>query len=93
MELYQPWFDEGTRNKVHVLGKDPGAVLRTLIDAQDLPKTYGGELDWKFEDEPALDDATKAVIGEMPKGPAEFSDGEVRKPSVPSTKEPQSSTS
>ncbi len=91
--LYQPWFDEGTRNKVHVLGKDPGVVLRTLIDAQDLPKTYGGELDWKFEDEPALDDTTKAVIGEMPKGPAEFIDGEVRKPSVPSTKEPQSSTS
>ncbi|KAI0350345.1 CRAL/TRIO domain-containing protein [Trametes cingulata] len=76
----KPWFDEGTRRKVHVLGKDPGPTLRTLIDPKDLPKPYGGELDWKFEDEPALDDEAKAVIGEMPRGPVVFVDGEVRRP-------------
>ncbi|KAI0700073.1 CRAL/TRIO domain-containing protein [Cytidiella melzeri] len=79
----KPWFDEGTRNKVHVLGKDPGSVLRTLVDAQDLPKPYGGELDWTFQDEPSLDDAAKAVVGEMPKGPVVFIDGQAQKPLVP----------
>ncbi|KAH9917953.1 CRAL/TRIO domain-containing protein [Fomitopsis serialis] len=80
----KPVFDEGTRRKVHVLGKDPGPVLRTLIDPQDLPRPYGGELDWKFEDEPSLDEDTKKAIGTMPKGPVEFVDGEVRKPPAPS---------
>lgn len=71
-----------------VLGKDPGPVLRTLIDPKDLPKPYGGELDWKFEDEPVLDDATKDLIGEMPKGPAILVDGKLLKtpfPSAPKT--------
>ena len=76
-------FDEGTQRKVHVLGKDPGPVLRTLIDPQNLPRPYGGELDWKFEDEPSLDADTKNAIGSMPKGPVEFVDGQVRKPQIP----------
>lgn len=76
----KPWFDEGTRNKIFVLGKDPGPTLRTLIDTQDLPKPYGGELDWKYEDEPSLDAPTKEAIGEMPKGPAVFIDGKVVQP-------------
>ncbi|KAI0688840.1 CRAL/TRIO domain-containing protein [Earliella scabrosa] len=80
----KPWFDEGTRRKIYILGKDPGATLRTLIEPQDLPKAYGGELDWKFEDEPALDDAAKALIGEMPKGPVLFVDGKVVRPPPPS---------
>ncbi|EJF61053.1 CRAL/TRIO domain-containing protein [Dichomitus squalens LYAD-421 SS1] len=80
----KPWFDEGTRRKVHILGKDAGPALCTLIDPKDLPKTYGGELDWKFEDQPSLDDATKELIGEMPKGPVVFEDGKVVRPSPPS---------
>ena len=79
----QPWFDEGTRRKVHVLGKDSGPALRTFIEPQDLPKVYGGELEWKFEDEPALDDTIRQVIGEMPKGPVVFEDGKVVRPSLP----------
>ncbi|KAI0714077.1 CRAL/TRIO domain-containing protein [Cerioporus squamosus] len=78
------WFDEGTRRKIYILGKDPGPTLRTLVDPKDLPKTYGGELDWKFEDEPSLDDAAKELIGEMPKGPVVFEDGKVVRPAVPS---------
>jgi hypothetical protein len=62
-----------------VLGKDPGLVLRTLIEATDLPKPYGGELDWEYKNEPSLDEATKATIGEMPKGPALFVDGQVQR--------------
>lgn len=68
---------------MYVLGKDPGSTLRTLIDAKDLPKPYGGELEWKYEDEPSLDDAAKEAIGEMPKGPAIFLDGKVIKPPFP----------
>jgi len=71
------WFDEGTRRKVHVLGKDPGPTLRTLIEPADLPIQYGGELEWKFEDEPKLDAATTEVLGQMPKGPAIFNDGHI----------------
>lgn len=66
-----------------MLGKEPGPALRTLIDPKDLPKPYGGDLDWKFEDEPALDDDAKALIGEMPKGPAAFVDGKVVRPTAP----------
>ncbi|KAG6860752.1 hypothetical protein C0995_007870 [Termitomyces sp. Mi166 len=70
------WFDEGTRNKIHVLGKDPGPTLRNLVHAHDLPKPYGGELEWKYEDEPNLDDDAKAVLGgSMPKGPVIYVDG------------------
>ncbi|KAI0345696.1 CRAL/TRIO domain-containing protein [Trametopsis cervina] len=79
----KPWFDEGTRNKIYVLGKDSGPVLRTLIDPQNLPKPYGGELDWKFEDDPALDEAAKALIGEYPRGPVMFVDGQIQKPPLP----------
>ncbi|KAG6909238.1 hypothetical protein DXG01_001420 [Tephrocybe rancida] len=76
------WFDEGTRNKIHVLGKDPGPTLRDLVHAHDLPKPYGGELQWKFEDEPSLDDDAKAALGgTMPKGPVVFTGGSVAKPS------------
>ncbi|RXW22860.1 hypothetical protein EST38_g2987 [Candolleomyces aberdarensis] len=79
------WFDEGTRHKIHVLGKEPGSTLLNLVDAANLPKIYGGELDWTFtSDGPNLDDEIKAVLpgGEMPKGPAVFNlkTGTVEKP-------------
>ncbi|KDR82392.1 hypothetical protein GALMADRAFT_237674 [Galerina marginata CBS 339.88] len=77
------WFDEGTRQKIHVLGKDPGSSLVELIHPQDLPAVYGGGLPWKFGDEPILDEQTKQAIGEMPKGPAIFVNGAVKKPPEP----------
>jgi len=40
------WFDEGTRKKIHVLGKEPGSTLLSIIDKENLPKLYGGELEW-----------------------------------------------
>jgi hypothetical protein len=54
--------------------------LRSLIDIKDLPKPYGGELEWEFNNEPSLDEETKKLIGEMPKGPALFQDGAVVRP-------------
>ncbi|KAF8208586.1 CRAL/TRIO domain-containing protein [Mycena galopus ATCC 62051] len=74
------WFDPGTRNKIHILGKNPAETLLKHIDAENLPRQYGGTLEWEFFSEPNLDDATKEVIGEMPKGPHIFVNGVVAKP-------------
>ncbi|KAK2459680.1 hypothetical protein APHAL10511_008325 [Amanita phalloides] len=81
------WFDERTRNKIFILGKDMGPQLRDIIHAKDLPKGYGGELDWQYEDAPKLDEDARKVLGEMPKGPAIFVDGAVTRPLIPSETE------
>ena len=71
-------FDEGTRNKVHVFGSSPGAELKEVIPSESLPKVYGGELPWVYEDEPMLDDEIKAKIGkESVRGPMVWEDGKV----------------
>jgi hypothetical protein len=73
-EKLQGWFDEGTRRKIHILGKDPGSVLLEQIESSNLPKAYGGELEWDFLDAPNLDSAAKdAVGGAMPTKPTVFS--------------------
>ncbi|KAG9315548.1 CRAL/TRIO domain-containing protein [Chiua virens] len=74
------WFDEGTRRKIHVLGRDPGETLRGLINEEDLPESYGGRLKWVFEDEPCLDDDIQKAVGEMPKGTATFAGGNIVRP-------------
>jgi len=63
-----------------VLGQNPGPELRKFIDNENIPKAYGGELDFNFEDEPNLDQDAKDLIEEMPKGPVIFQDGVVVKP-------------
>ena len=64
-------FDEGTRRKIHVLGGEPGPTLREIIKPEDLPRIYGGELEWKYEDEPLLDAEVQAAVGQetLPPGP------------------------
>jgi hypothetical protein len=48
------------------------------VDGKDLPKVYGGDLEWKYEDEPALDEDTKALVGStFPRGPNVFVDGKM----------------
>jgi len=64
------------------LGKDSGSTLGLLIDEKNIPQAYGGQLLWKFEDDPDLDDAIRGVIGEMPVGPAVFVDGSIVKPAA-----------
>lgn len=49
--------------------------LKDLIDESNLPKPYGGELPWHFEDDPLLDDEIRDSITQMPQGPAIFRDG------------------
>lgn len=91
-DVPQGWFDEGTRTKIHVLGRDPGPTLRALIDEENLPKTYGGKLDWTFDSDPELDADAIQFIGEMPKGPALWMDGQVKRPTQPSRSEPATSS-
>ncbi|KAI0246368.1 CRAL-TRIO domain-containing protein [Lactifluus subvellereus] len=76
------WFDEGTRNKVHVLGADPGPALLQLMDADSLPQVYGGALPFNFEDDPVLDDPARELLGsdKIPRGPVIFVHGEVARP-------------
>ena len=70
-------LDEVTRSKIRILSVDPGSTLAELIHLHDLPTSYGGQLEWKFEDEPHLDDDAKQTLGEMPKGPVVFKNGNV----------------
>jgi hypothetical protein len=74
------FFDEGTRRKVHVLGADPGPTLREIIKAEDLPRVYGGELEWKYEDEPSLDKEVQGMIEAetLPPGPLVWENGKVK---------------
>lgn len=84
--ILQGWFDENTRNKIHVLGsltspESPSSKeITAIISPSNLPQAYGGELNWEFFDEPILDDEARKVIGEMPKGPWIFEDGKVQRP-------------
>jgi len=74
------FFDEGTRRKVHVLGAEPGVTLREIVKPEDLPRIYGGELEWKYENEPILDSEVQEMIGEktLPPGPLVWEDSKVR---------------
>lgn len=75
------FFDEGTRNKVHVFGADPGAELQEVIPPESLPQVYGGKQPWKYEDEPQMDDEIKAKIGrDATHGPVVWKNGQVLKP-------------
>ncbi|THV03808.1 CRAL/TRIO domain-containing protein [Dendrothele bispora CBS 962.96] len=65
------WFDEVTRNKIHILTKDQldpsspsyeTSPLFQLIDKKNIPKEYGGDLDWTFLDEPDLDEEAREVL-------------------------------
>ncbi|EJT97439.1 CRAL/TRIO domain-containing protein [Dacryopinax primogenitus] len=51
------WFDEQTRAKVHILPAGQRGVeeLLRFVPRENLPKTYGGELAWEYEDDPVWD--------------------------------------
>ena len=75
----QGWFDVGTRNKIKILGnpmKDRATLnaLTSFIAPENLPRAYGGELDWQTGQSPALDEPArrwlKVVMGlEKLRGP------------------------
>ncbi|KAI1332392.1 CRAL-TRIO domain-containing protein [Xylariaceae sp. FL0255] len=57
------WFDPVTVSKIFILSDaDVLPVLTTFMDIKDIPKVYGGELEWTFFDEPAWDDGIMNII-------------------------------
>lgn len=69
--------------------------MLTLIDAENLPKIYGGELEWSFRDPPNMDQDVKAIFpgGLLPKGMVIFKDGQVLRPDGTPAIVPPSSSS
>jgi len=62
----KPFFDEGTRKKIHIL--HPSNTTETLlqhISASELPRAYGGELEWAYGDDISLDEEVKGALGEQ----------------------------
>ncbi|KAI1360854.1 CRAL-TRIO domain-containing protein [Xylaria arbuscula] len=56
------WFDPVTVSKIFILSDhDVLPVLTTFMELEDIPKVYGGKLDWSFFDEPAYDDEIKRI--------------------------------
>ncbi|KAI3320132.1 CRAL/TRIO domain-containing protein [Xylariaceae sp. AK1471] len=57
------WFDPVTVSKIFILSDhDVLPVLTTFMDLEDIPKAYGGKLNWHFFDEPAWDDEIKQKV-------------------------------
>ncbi|KAK9422646.1 putative CRAL-TRIO domain-containing protein [Seiridium unicorne] len=51
------WFDPVTVSKIFILGPTEALpVLASFIDIRNIPKAYGGDLEWDFYDEPRWDD-------------------------------------
>ncbi|KAF8340268.1 CRAL-TRIO domain-containing protein [Cantharellus anzutake] len=60
---FQGFFDQGTREKIKILGnpsKDPSTldVMTRYIAKENIPKAYGGDLDWTTGDDPKFDEPT-----------------------------------
>ncbi|KAK7956242.1 SEC14 cytosolic factor [Apiospora aurea] len=57
------WFDPVTVSKIFILGPtDVLPVLTSFIDIKNIPKAYGGEMEWKFFEEPKFDDEVKRLM-------------------------------
>ncbi|KAJ5295883.1 CRAL/TRIO domain-containing protein [Penicillium antarcticum] len=83
------WFAPDTRSRISILASSKlKSSLLSQIDASDLPKEYGGELDWQWGDPPNLDSSTKELVDELyhksernevfSKGPIIYEDGCIR---------------
>ncbi|KAI0596838.1 CRAL-TRIO domain-containing protein [Biscogniauxia sp. FL1348] len=69
------WFDPVTVSKIFILNdRDVLPVLTQFMHKKDIPKVYGGDLEWDFYDEPAWDDEIKRIC-KWEKGYASFPAG------------------
>ena len=60
------WFDPATTKKICVLSASEATEkLMEFIAPEDLPKRFGGTLDWTYLMHPNLDAEIKAVIGKL----------------------------
>ncbi|KAF7886062.1 hypothetical protein EAF00_010165 [Botryotinia globosa] len=69
------WFDPITTSKIFIIShNDVKSTLEAFIEPRNIPKKYGGELEFEFGDMPTLDPALEAVTtwngaGSFPGGP------------------------
>ncbi|KAH9897279.1 CRAL-TRIO domain-containing protein [Xylariomycetidae sp. FL2044] len=71
------WFDPVTVSKIFILSEaDVVPVLTSFMDMKDIPKKYGGDLEWNFFDEPAWDEEIKRIC-QWENGHTEFPPGPV----------------
>lgn len=88
-EAINQWFDPETRSKIFILSaSESRSFLLSHISPSDLPKEYGGELEWNWRDQPDLDVSTRELVDEVyqksdrgevfSKGPLIFQDGCIR---------------
>jgi len=70
------WFDPVTVSKIYVLSHgEVQAKLRSFIDVKNIPKAYGGELEWNWGERPSLDPAIRermsweGSFADFPEGP------------------------
>ncbi|KAF7903216.1 uncharacterized protein EAF01_006265 [Botrytis porri] len=69
------WFDPITTSKIFILShNDVKSTLEAFIEPRNIPKKYGGELEFDFGDMPTLDPALETVTtwngaGSFPGGP------------------------
>ncbi|KAG6299556.1 hypothetical protein E4U09_008058 [Claviceps aff. purpurea] len=69
------WFDPITVSKIHVLGPhEVKSVLERYIDPSNIPKKYGGGLDYSFGQMPKADPAWEGVVA-WEKGVSSFPTG------------------
>ena len=87
--MISQWFDPVTRSKIFLLSSsDAESTLRSFIDPPNLPKDYGGELEWQWQDLPNLDGPARELMDKLhqdtvegqvfPKGPIIFEKGCIR---------------
>ena len=66
------WFDPVTTSKIFILShSEVKPTLSSFMDVANIPKQYGGDLDWKWGDMPNLDEPARELIGGIETGPAE----------------------
>jgi hypothetical protein len=70
------WFDPITTSKIFIIAQsDVKKTLEAFIDPVNIPKKYGGQLDFEFGHQPSLDPHLKSVLQwegnrtEFPEGP------------------------
>lgn len=69
------WFDPITTSKIFILGHhDMKKTLESFIDPANIPKKYGGQLEFEFGDMPVLDPHLKSVL-EWENGNKDFPHG------------------
>lgn len=57
------WFDPITTSKIFILSHhEVKKTLESFIDPKNIPKKYGGELEFKFGDKPVLDPELAKVL-------------------------------